>query len=68
MSIETLKNRLPDYAKDLKLNLGSLATEPSLTAQQRAGTFVASALAIAQRRGDAGDRRRVRPAALAPKR
>jgi lipoyl-dependent peroxiredoxin subunit D len=45
MSVEALKNRLPEYAKDLKLNLGSLATEPSLTVQQRAGTFVASALA-----------------------
>ena len=45
MSIETLRGRLPDYAKDLKLNLGSLATEPSLSAQQRAGTFVAAALA-----------------------
>ena len=45
MSIETLKTRLPDYAKDLKLNLGSLASEPSLSVQQRAGTFVASTLA-----------------------
>lgn len=45
MSIETLKARLPDYAKDLKLNLGSLASEPGLTEQQRAGIFVASALA-----------------------
>jgi alkyl hydroperoxide reductase subunit D len=45
MSIETLKARLPEYAKDLKLNLGSLSTEPSLTTQQRAGTFIASALA-----------------------
>jgi lipoyl-dependent peroxiredoxin subunit D len=45
MSIEALKNRLPDYAKDLKLNLSSLATEAALSEQQRAGTFVASALA-----------------------
>jgi alkyl hydroperoxide reductase subunit D len=45
MSIETLKNRLPEYAKDLKLNLGSLAAEPALTTQQLAGTFIASALA-----------------------
>lgn len=48
MSLETLKNRLPDYARDLKLNLGSLATEPGLTEQQRAGTFVATALAARQ--------------------
>ena len=45
MSIESLKNALPDYAKDLKLNLSSLASEPALTDQQRAGTFVVSALA-----------------------
>ncbi len=45
MSIETLKARLPEYAKDLKLNIGSLSTEPTLTARQRAGTFIASALA-----------------------
>jgi alkyl hydroperoxide reductase subunit D len=45
MSIESLKNQIPEYAKDLKLNLSSLATDISLTQQQRAGTFVASALA-----------------------
>jgi alkyl hydroperoxide reductase subunit D len=45
MSIEALKERLPEYAKDIKLNLGSLAADPTLTLQQRAGTFVASALA-----------------------
>jgi len=45
MSLESLKSALPEYAKDIKLNLGSLATEPSLTTQQRAGTFVAAALA-----------------------
>lgn len=45
MSIETLKDLLPDYARDLKLNLSSLATEPLLNEQQRAGTFIACALA-----------------------
>lgn len=45
MSIESLKERLPDYAKDLKLNLGSLANDITLSPQQLAGTFVASALA-----------------------
>ncbi|MGG5807803.1 carboxymuconolactone decarboxylase family protein [Falsiroseomonas sp. CW058] len=45
MSLESLRATLPDHAKDLKLNLGSLATEPALTQQQRAGTFVASAIA-----------------------
>ena len=45
MSIEALRARIPEYARDLRLNLGSLAAEPSLTKQQLAGTFVASALA-----------------------
>ncbi|MEA2736727.1 MAG: lipoyl-dependent peroxiredoxin subunit [Acetobacteraceae bacterium] len=45
MSLETLKSALPEYAKDLRLNIGSLATEPSLSDEQRAGTFVASAIA-----------------------
>ncbi|HTZ71490.1 MAG TPA: carboxymuconolactone decarboxylase family protein [Acetobacteraceae bacterium] len=45
MSIEALKARLPEYAKDIKLNLGSLALDQTLTQQQVAGTFIASALA-----------------------
>jgi alkyl hydroperoxide reductase subunit D len=45
MSLENLKAALPDYAKDIRLNLGSLATEPTLADEQRAGTFVASAIA-----------------------
>lgn len=45
MSIQTLKDRLPDYAKDLKLNLGSLAAETVLNDTLKAGTFVASAIA-----------------------
>ena len=45
MNLETLKSRLPDYAKDLKLNLSSLAMEAVLNDQQRAGTFIACALA-----------------------
>jgi alkyl hydroperoxide reductase subunit D len=44
MSLQALKDRLPEYAKDIKLNLGSLAIEPALTEKQRAGTFIASAL------------------------
>jgi alkyl hydroperoxide reductase subunit D len=48
MSLERLKQSLPEYAKDLKLNLSSLAAETALTPQQRAGTFVASALATGQ--------------------
>ncbi|HEU0162787.1 MAG TPA: alkyl hydroperoxide reductase, partial [Rhizomicrobium sp.] len=49
MSIEALKDALPEYAKDLKLNLSSLAQEASLTEQQRAGTFIAVALASRER-------------------
>ena len=45
MSIETLKNALPEYAKDLKLNLGSVAAEAALTDQQRWGALVATAIA-----------------------
>ena len=49
MSIEALKNALPEHAKDLKLNLSSLAAETLLTEQQRAGTFIAVALASLER-------------------
>lgn len=45
MSLEALRDSLPEYARDLRLNLGTLATEPALTQQQRAGTFIACALA-----------------------
>ena len=45
MTIEALKDALPDYAKDLKLNLSSLAQEQILSEQQKAGTFIACALA-----------------------
>jgi alkyl hydroperoxide reductase subunit D len=43
MSLQSLKDRLPDYAKDLKLNLGSLAAETLLSDTLKAGTFVAAA-------------------------
>src|SRR5262249_38941550 len=45
MSLESLKQQLPEYAKDLKLNLSSLASETLLSEQQKAGAFVSSALA-----------------------
>ena len=45
MTIDVLKDRLPDYARDLKLNLSSLAAEQLLSPQQKAGSFVAAALA-----------------------
>ena len=34
MSIEALKSALPDYAKDLKLNLSNVLTTPGMTASQ----------------------------------
>ena len=45
MSVETLRNALPEYAKDLKLNLSSLLRETTLTEQQLWGTLLASAMA-----------------------
>jgi alkyl hydroperoxide reductase subunit D len=45
MALETLKAALPEYAKDIRLNIGSLATEPALTEEQRGGTFIAAAFA-----------------------
>ncbi len=45
MSIDALRDALPDYAKDIRLNLGSLASETLLNDQQKYGTFLATALA-----------------------
>jgi len=45
MSIDALRNEIPDYAKDIRLNLGTLASETSLSDQQKWGCFLASALA-----------------------
>jgi len=45
VSIQTLRDQLPDYAKDLKLNLGNLANETVLSEVQKAGTFIATAIA-----------------------
>ncbi len=48
MSIDTLKSALPDYAKDLKLNIGSLANETILNDQQKYGCMLACAYAVGQ--------------------
>jgi alkyl hydroperoxide reductase subunit D len=45
MSLDTLKAALPDYAKDLRLNLQSVLSSTNLTEQQLWGTAVASAIA-----------------------
>jgi alkyl hydroperoxide reductase subunit D len=48
MSLDALRETLPAYAKDLSLNLSSLAAETLLTDQQKWGAFVASAHAVGQ--------------------
>ena len=45
MSLENLKDALPEYAKDLKLNLGSIARSTDLNEEQLWGTLLASAAA-----------------------
>lgn len=44
MSIESLQGALPDYAKDLRLNLSTLVNEDVLSEQQKWGTFLSTAL------------------------
>jgi alkyl hydroperoxide reductase subunit D len=48
MSLDTVRDLLPDYAKDLSLNLSSLSNETVLTDQQKWGSFLASAWAVGQ--------------------
>ena len=45
MTIDALRDQIPDYAKDIRLNLGSLMNETVLTDQQKYGALFASALA-----------------------
>jgi lipoyl-dependent peroxiredoxin subunit D len=45
MTIETLKAALPEYAKDLKLNLGSIVRTTELDEEKLWGTLLASAAA-----------------------
>jgi lipoyl-dependent peroxiredoxin subunit D len=45
MSVENLKSALPEYAKDLKLNLGSITRTTALNGEQLWGTLLASAAA-----------------------
>jgi alkyl hydroperoxide reductase subunit D len=45
MSFDDLKARLPDYAKDLRLNLSGIPGVTNLTPQQLWGTVVATAIA-----------------------
>jgi alkyl hydroperoxide reductase subunit D len=45
MSIEALKSRIPDFAKDVRLNLSSMASDETLTPEQKYGLFVACGIA-----------------------
>lgn len=45
MGMEDIKTQIPDYAKDIKLNLGSLLSEETLTVQQLWGCVLACAIA-----------------------
>jgi alkyl hydroperoxide reductase subunit D len=45
MSLDALKEALPEYAKDLKLNLGSVIGNSTLPEQQLWGTVLVSAIA-----------------------
>ncbi|AQR60788.1 alkyl hydroperoxide reductase [Brevundimonas sp. LM2] len=46
MSIDSLRDLMPAYAKDISLNLSSLASEAVLNDQQKWGCFLASAHAV----------------------
>lgn len=45
MTLEDLKNAIPDYAKDIKLNLSTMIGDQTLNPQQLWGCMVACALA-----------------------
>ncbi len=45
MSLDDLKNRIPDYAKDIRLNLSGISNITTLTPQQLWGTVVATSIA-----------------------
>jgi len=48
MSLDDLRQKLPDYAKDTKLNLSALANETVLSDQQKWGAFLACAHATGE--------------------
>jgi alkyl hydroperoxide reductase subunit D len=48
LSLDALREQLPGYARDLSLNLSSLASETLLNDQQKWGCFLASAYAVGQ--------------------
>jgi alkyl hydroperoxide reductase subunit D len=50
MNLETLLESVPDYAKDIRLNVSSVLRQTELTPQQLWGTALASAIAVRNRR------------------
>jgi alkyl hydroperoxide reductase subunit D len=48
MSLDALRAQIPPYAKDLSLNLSSLASETVLSEQQKWGALLASAHAVSE--------------------
>jgi lipoyl-dependent peroxiredoxin subunit D len=48
LTLDALRATIPDFAKDIRLTLGSLASETLMNDQQKWGTFLASALATGQ--------------------
>ena len=49
MTLEEIRTGLPEYARDLKLNLSAVLADPLLTDQQRWGAALACAIAIRHR-------------------
>ncbi|OYR14796.1 carboxymuconolactone decarboxylase family protein [Brucella thiophenivorans] len=45
MSTDDLKSKIPDFAKDVRLNLSSMSSDETLTPQQKYGLFVACGIA-----------------------
>lgn len=45
MSLEALSARIPDFAKDVRLNLGSALRDESLSPERKFGLFLACAIA-----------------------
>jgi alkyl hydroperoxide reductase subunit D len=45
MSIDALKQQIPDFAKDVRLNLASMAADETLGLQTKYGLFLAAAIA-----------------------
>ncbi len=58
MSVENLKDALPEYAKDLKLNLGSISRSTVLSEEQLWGTLAGQCRSDAKSPGAGRDWRR----------